>query len=108
MEASYIVVLVTVPTQEKADDLAKLLVMRKLAACVNRSGPVRSVYWWEGKIEEAEEYLLIIKTGRNKFSRLVEEIKNAHPYTVPEIVGLPIIEGNMDYLNWIARSLQDS
>jgi Uncharacterized protein involved in tolerance to divalent cations len=85
--------------------LARLLVEKKLAACVNVVKGLRSFYWWKGKIEEDEEELLIIKTSREAYGELEREIRENHPYTVPEIIALPIILGNPDYLAWIDESL---
>jgi Uncharacterized protein involved in tolerance to divalent cations len=85
--------------------LAKLLVEKKLAACVNVVKGLRSFYWWKGKIEEDDEELLIIKTSREAYGELEKQIKENHPYTVPEIIALPIILGNPDYLAWIDESL---
>ncbi len=100
----YIVVLCTVP-KEKGEGLAKLLVEKKLAACVNVVKGLRSFYWWKGKIEEDDEELLIIKTSRETYGELEKQIRENHPYTVPEIIALPIILGNPDYLAWIDESL---
>jgi periplasmic divalent cation tolerance protein len=100
----YIVVLCTVP-KEKGEGLAKLLVEKKLAACVNVVKGLRSFYWWKGKIEEDDEELLIIKTSREAYGELEKQIKENHPYTVPEIIALPIILGNLDYLAWMDESL---
>jgi periplasmic divalent cation tolerance protein len=99
-----IVVYITAP-KEKALDIARLLVDEKLAACVNVVDSVKSVYWWEGKVEEDEESLLIVKTELGVFGRLVKRVKEIHPYEVPEIIALPIIGGNPDYLSWITSSL---
>jgi Uncharacterized protein involved in tolerance to divalent cations len=85
--------------------LARLLVEKKLSACVNVVKGLRSFYWWKGKIEEDEEELLIIKTSRESYGELEREIRENHPYTVPEIIALPIILGNLDYLAWIDESL---
>jgi periplasmic divalent cation tolerance protein len=73
----------------------------RLAACVNRLGPVQSVYRWEGKIEQSEEQLLIIKTERRLFAALEKRVRELHSYSVPEIVALPIIDGSQDYLRWL-------
>jgi len=64
-------------------------------------GPIRSTYWWKGKVEEAEEWLLMMKTRRGLFSSLEKEIKALHPYEVPEIIALPIVAGSAPYLEWI-------
>lgn len=101
---AFCVVLITAPAAE-ADALARHLVQEKLAACVNRVPGVHSVYWWEGRVEEASEELLIAKTDKLKVKALVKAVKAKHSYKVPEVVALRIKEGNRDYLRWIAASL---
>jgi periplasmic divalent cation tolerance protein len=100
----YCVVLITAPV-EKAQDLARHIVDRKLGACVNRVQEVESLYWWKGKVERDKESLLVVKTSLSKLDELIREVKALHPYTVPEIIALPIVGGNEDYLNWIDESL---
>lgn len=98
----YIVVFCTVPDKKTGHAIAKSTVEDKLAACVTISGPVESCYTWKGKIEVDQELLLIIKTQSALFSKLEEKIKALHPYEVPEIIALPIIQGHSPYLDWIA------
>lgn len=100
----YAVVLITVP-RERADELVKLLVEERLCACVNLVREVKSLYWWKGKVEEDEESLLVGKTSLARVGDLVKRVKEVHPYTVPEIVALPIVAGNPDYLGWMDESL---
>lgn len=102
---AYCVVLITAPAGEKAALLARSLVDDKLAACVNIVPGVKSVYWWQGKVEEAAEELLIVKTDKVKVKALVKAVKLRHPYSVPEVIALRIKEGNRDYLRWISDSL---
>ncbi len=97
----YIIVYVTAPI-EKATSIAKHLLEMRLAACINML-EVESLYWWQGKIEKDKEKLLIIKTKKTCFEKLVDEIKKIHPYEVPEIIAVPIERGNTDYLTWIDR-----
>jgi len=99
-----IVVFITTP-QDKAEKLSRKLVEEKLAACVNIVKEVDSIYWWEGKIEKDSESLLIMKTELGLLGKLVKRVKELHPYDVPEIIALPIIGGNPDYLKWISDSL---
>ncbi|RTZ69207.1 MAG: divalent-cation tolerance protein CutA [Aquificaceae bacterium] len=101
----YCVVLITTPV-DKGEDIANYIVENKLGACVNVVKEVKSLYWWKGNIENDKESLLIIKTSLEKLPKLTEEVKKIHPYTVPEIIALPVIGGNGDYLNWIDESLQ--
>jgi periplasmic divalent cation tolerance protein len=99
-----IVVLVTCGSEEEALKIANALVEVRLAACANLVAPIRSIYRWEGKIWDEKEWLLIIKTQKNKFEALEKKVKSLHSYSVPEIVGLPIVEGSSSYLQWIRES----
>ncbi|WP_457621877.1 divalent-cation tolerance protein CutA [Persephonella sp.] len=105
MNVEYIVVYITVPDKDSAKNIAKKLVEEKLAACVNIVDNINSVYYWKGNIEEDDELLLIIKTRLETFDRLVEFVKKIHPYTVPEIIALPILVGSDSYLRWIDDTL---
>jgi periplasmic divalent cation tolerance protein len=100
----YVVVLITIPT-DKSLELADYIVKNKLGACVNVVPEVNSIYWWKGNIERDKESLLVIKTSLQKLEELIKEVKSVHPYTVPEIIALPILGGNEDYLRWIDDSL---
>jgi len=102
---AYRVVFITTPT-DKGEEIARYLVENKLAACVNIVQKVKSIYWWQGKIEEDSESLLIVKTSDGKVDELIEKVREIHPYTVPEIISLNIEEGNPDYLKWIDESLK--
>ncbi|MFD2167645.1 divalent-cation tolerance protein CutA [Thalassotalea euphylliae] len=102
----YQIVLCTCPTIDVAESLAGSLVTAKLAACVNIQPGVTSIYQWQGKIEKAQEYLLMIKTKAEYFEQVSRSISEQHPYDVPEIVALDISQGNSDYLNWISDSLK--
>ncbi len=97
----YIVVLVTASSKEEADKIARGLLEEKLAACVNIIEGLDSRFWWQGKIDQAKEALLIIKTRKSLFNKLAKKVKSLHSYTVPEIIALPIISGNKAYLDWI-------
>lgn len=88
---------------KEARRIAKALVERRLAACVNTiAAPVESVYRWKGKIEKAKEYLLLIKTSRARFAAVERTIRESHSYDVPEIIAVPIVSGSRDYLSWLA------
>lgn len=96
-----IVVLVTCGSEEEALKIANSLVEDRLAACVNLISPVRSIYRWEEKIWDEREWILFIKTEKQRFEDLEKMVKSLHSYSVPEIIALPIIEGASSYLNWL-------
>lgn len=96
-----IVVLVTTSSEEEATSLGKLLVEQQLVACVNVLPKVKSIFQWEGKISEEEEYLMILKTRKPLFKALEETIITQHSYEVPEIIAMPIEVGSQSYLSWI-------
>jgi periplasmic divalent cation tolerance protein len=101
-----IVILVTAGSQAEGKKIARHLVETKLAACVNISQPIESVYRWEGKIAEEGEFLLIIKSTRELFPEIEAEILKVHSYHTPEIICLPVIEGSRDYLQWVSDSVK--
>jgi periplasmic divalent cation tolerance protein len=96
-----IIVLVTCGSEEEAVKIAHSLVEERVAACINLISPVRSIYRWEGKIWDEREWILIIKTQKKRFEELEKKVKSLHSYFIPEIIGLPIIEGNPAYLKWL-------
>ena len=100
------IVLSTAGTQEEARKIAHALVERKLAACVNVVPRVESVYRWQGKVESATEWLLIIKTAAQAFDRVREAIKELHSYDLPECVMIEPNGGSEDYLNWVAENVE--
>jgi len=102
--ADFVVVLVTAPNEDVAGRLAHDLVAEKLAACVNVLPSVRSVYAWEGEICNEGELLCLIKTRRALFPAVRERVLDLHPYQIPEIIALPLVEGNDDYLAWLRDS----
>ncbi len=104
----FIVVYVTVGSPDEGDKLAHALVEERLAACVNRVGHVRSTYRWQGKVEQGEEDLLIIKTKGELFDRLRKRVQELHSYSVPEIIALPILGGSEEYLQWLGEQLAGS
>lgn len=100
-KANFIVILVTAGTEAEANKIAQILLKQKLVACVNIIPGVNSLFWWEGKIDKSCEVLLVIKTKSSFLKEVVESVKKNHSYEVPEIIALPIIGGNKDYLKWI-------
>ena len=101
----HIIALNTCPDEQTAGTIANKLVEQGLAACVNIVPAIKSVYQWQGKIEQDNEILLIIKTRRDVFSRLEDLVRELHPYELPEIVAVPIDTGLKEYLNWMDESL---
>jgi periplasmic divalent cation tolerance protein len=98
-----LLVITNLPDAALAQTLARQLVEKKLAACVNIMPSVKSIYRWQGMIEEANEISLLIKTMQASYPQLEEAIKAAHPYDLPEIIALPIAAGWPGYLDWIAQ-----
>jgi periplasmic divalent cation tolerance protein len=96
-----IVVFVTAGTEEEARRIAEMLLGQRKAACVNIVPEVDSLFWWQGKLDSAQESLLIIKTRGSLLPDVVSLVKGVHSYEVPEIIALPIVGGNEDYLKWI-------
>jgi periplasmic divalent cation tolerance protein len=96
-----LVVLITAPKEEDAAAMAHALVEGRLAACVNIIRQIRSIYRWQGKIEDDQEVLMIAKTSKECFADLVDKVKELHTYTVPEIIALPIVDGFEAYLGWL-------
>ena len=103
----YITVLVTTNGMREARRIGDGLLKKKLCACVNIVPKVHSKYWWKGKLEAAAECLMIIKTTGASFPALEKTVKKLHSYTVPEIIALPIIKGNKQYLSWISASCKE-
>lgn len=97
----HLVVYITAPSEDEGARLAKILVEERIAACVNIVPNIRSIYRWEGKVEDDAEVLLIIKTRTEFFEKLVSRVKELHSYSVPEVIAFPIKEGLSDYLQWI-------
>ena len=105
-EFNYIVVLITVGSHEEAHKIAGALISERKAACVNIVPQVNSIFRWEDKIEEDEERLLVVKTRAELFAAVVDLVKGIHSYEVAEIIALPIVEGNPDYLSWISEETE--
>jgi periplasmic divalent cation tolerance protein len=101
-----VVILVTASSRQESRKIARQLVEEKLAACVNITTTVESVYRWEGKVTAEKEFLLLIKSNRELFPEIKAEISKVHSYHTPEIVCLPIIDGSRNYLQWIADSVK--
>jgi len=103
------VVLVTCGTLTEARRIARAVVTKRLAACVNIVlSPAESVYRWKNKVEKAREYLLLIKTTSNLLAGLVREVKRLHSYDIPEFIALPIAAGSREYLSWLGECVKPS
>lgn len=100
-----VVVFVTAGTAEEGRRIGRALVEQELAACVNVTSPIRSLYRWKGKVADDQEVLLVIKTSRALFDRVRREVEKLHSYQVPEVLCLPVIDGSPNYLNWLAESI---
>jgi periplasmic divalent cation tolerance protein len=106
MREHYIIAITTTPSKNEAEKIAKTLLEERLIACANIIGPVQSLFWWQGKIDEAQEHLVLMKTRKDLFSKLSEKVKALHSYQVPEIIAMPIVEGFKPYLEWLESSLK--
>lgn len=104
---SFIQVMTMTETKEQAQAIAKALVERKLAACVQITDAVESTYPWKGKIEISREYLCLIKTREDFFPQVEAVIKELHSYEMPEIIAVPIVKGSKEYLKWLNDTLVD-
>ena len=105
MNAECLVVLVTCPSRAVARRIAKALVTKRLAACVNVLPGVESTFQWKGKIDQCREVLLLIKTTSRRFESLARALKHLHPYEVPEIIALRVTAGAAPYLRWVSSSV---
>jgi len=94
--------LVTCESPDQGEKIARGLLEKRLAACVNILPGARSLYWWEGKIDESAECVLVIKTQEANLGALIAEVKRLHSYSVPEVIAFRIEGGNPDYLRWLA------
>ena len=97
----YIQITTTTETKEQAQSIAQHLVEIKLAACVQIVGPIISIYRWKGKVENAPEWICLIKTRNNLYAKVEAAIKSLHPYETPEIIATQIVKGSREYLKWM-------
>jgi len=102
---NYIQVFTTATTKSDAQAIATTVVGKRLAACAQVIGPITSTYWWQGKIETAEEWLCVMKSRQDLYEELEKAIRQVHPYEVPEILAVPVVQGSQDYLEWMDREL---
>ena len=104
-DTGHIVVFITAGTETEAQRIRDILLQTRQAACVNILPKINSAYWWQGQIESAEEHLLTVKTKASRLGALIDLVKRNHSYGVPEIIALPIMGGNPDYLAWIDKEV---
>ena len=97
------VIFVTTASSEEAQQISTALLQQRKAACVNVLSGVNSSFWWQDEIDSAQESLLIIKTKTSLLDEVIELVRQLHGYEVPEIIALPVIGGNRDYLEWVAQ-----
>lgn len=103
MTEAFIEVRTTIDTKEGAQKIAEALVVKRLAACVQVGGPITSTYWWQGKVEVAEEWICSAKTRRGLYEALEQAIREIHTYDEPEIIATLIVTGSSGYLNWLLQ-----
>src|SRR4051812_4387769 len=103
-----IVVLSTCATRKDAEKMARALLEERLAACVTVVPRVRSYYHWKGAIEVTDEFLLVVKSSRELFAGISSVFEKLHPYDVPELLALPVVEGAANYLNWLQANVGDT
>ena len=101
-----VVILVTAGSRRECRKIARHLVEAQLAACVNITQPIESIYRWEGKVADEKEFLMLIKSTRELFPEIKLEISRLHSYHTPEIICLPIIDGSRNYLQWVSDSVK--
>lgn len=99
--SEYIQVLTTVDEEAKAKEIGRALLEQRAVSCVQTLGPIASSYWWKGKIEQTQEWMCLAKGKAKDYERIQTIIKKVHPYEVPEILAIPVSNGNIDYLNWV-------
>lgn len=102
----FVCVLTTIDSEDRADQIARGLVERRLAACVQVQGPIRSTYRWRGAIEQSAEWICVAKTTREKYQQVEDAIRQLHSYEEPEIVAVPLVAGSDSYLGWLRSSLE--
>ncbi len=102
----YLIVIMTAPNKEEAEKIVRTLLEERLIACGNILDSVSSLFWWQGKIEEEKEVLVLMKSHENLFKKLSKRVTELHSYDVPEILALPIVEGSQSYLDWMKACLE--
>jgi periplasmic divalent cation tolerance protein len=102
----YLQIVTTTDTKDRASAIGRALLDRRLAGCVQVAGPITSSYWWDGRIETAEEWYCVIKTSADRYPEVERAIRAAHSYAEPEILAFAVAEGSRSYLDWLAASMK--
>ncbi|HXH10892.1 MAG TPA: divalent-cation tolerance protein CutA [Alphaproteobacteria bacterium] len=108
MTEDYIQVLTATASRDDAQRIATALVELRLAACVQVIGPIASTYWWQGRVEQTEEWLCLIKSRRALYTGLEQAIRARHPYETPEIIAMPVVAGSPPYLHWLSQEVRQA
>ncbi len=104
---AYIVLLITAGSIEEAQRISRALLEQKKVACVNIVPQISSLFWWQGKIDSESEVLLLAKTKASKLPEILDLVREIHSYDVPEVIALPILDGNREYLEWIDKEIEN-
>ncbi len=104
-KSEFIQIYTTAAKKNDAEHIAKVLSGKNLSACTQIIGPITSVYQWKGKTEKSKEWLCLIKSTKGNYKKIEKIIKKIHPYELPEIIAVPIIEGSREYFNWMEKEL---
>jgi len=104
-DSEYVVLFITTAADEEAQLISRVLLEQRKAACINIVPRVSSLFWWQGNIDSAQESLLVVKTRASLVAEIVQLVKEIHSNDVPEIIALPIVAGNQDYLEWLDREI---
>ncbi len=104
-DSEYVVLFITTAADEEAQLISRVLLEQRKAACINIVPRVSSLFWWQGSIDSAQESLLVVKTRAPLVAEIVQLVKEIHSNDVPEIIALPIVAGNQDYLEWLDREI---
>lgn len=106
MDKDPVVIIVTCASKKEAGNIAGALLRKKLVACANIIGGVDSKFWWQGRLDKAREVIVVFKTVSGNFKAASRLVKEIHSYKVPEIIALPIVAGDREYLEWIKKSVK--
>jgi len=102
---SYVIVMMTASSKEEAARIVRALLEEKLIACANILDSVTSFFWWQNKIDQENEALVLMKSKQSLFKKISKRVKELHSYDVPEVLAVPVVDGSSDYLGWLEESL---